>query len=166
MTLIRPLRDADLPILRAWMESTPEAPAWSERHLASLVAPPEKEPRLIRRGWMAVEEPAGPAGFLVATALHIPGAAAECEIEFVMTAPSARRRGVARALVETVFVWGRELAAEEIRLEVRASNAGALRFYEHCGFGIVGRRPGYYTAPAEDAVLMRCPLMQPRIMTP
>ena len=148
------------------MQRTLEAPAWSECDLANLVALPDTDQRFIRRAWMAVEEPAVPAGFLVATALCIPGAPAECEIEFVMTAPAARRKGVARALVNNVFVWARELAAEEIRLEVRASNVGAMRFYEHCGFVTAGRRPGYYTAPAEDAVLMRCLLKQPRIMTP
>jgi ribosomal-protein-alanine N-acetyltransferase len=59
-------------------------------------------------------------------------------------------------LVHTVLAWARELAAHEIWLEVRESNARALRLYEECGFLVTGRRAGYYADPAEDAVLMRC----------
>ena len=39
-------------------------------------------------------------------------------------------------------------------LEVRASNAPALALYEGAGFRRVGVRKNFYTAPAEDAVLM------------
>jgi ribosomal-protein-alanine N-acetyltransferase len=59
-------------------------------------------------------------------------------------------------LVHTILAWARNLGANEIRLEVRESNASALRLYETCGFVIAGRRTGYYGDPAEDAVLMRC----------
>ena len=43
-------------------------------------------------------------------------------------------------------------------LEVRASNIAALRFYEHHSFEIAGRRPRYYTAPVEDALLLTATL--------
>jgi ribosomal protein S18 acetylase RimI-like enzyme len=58
-------------------------------------------------------------------------------------------------LVHTVLAWARDLGANEIRLEVRESNAPALRLYEACGFVVAGRRAGYYADPAEAAVLMR-----------
>jgi ribosomal-protein-alanine N-acetyltransferase len=32
---------------------------------------------------------------------------------------------------------------------------GAIPLYERLGFVAVGRRPGYYRSPVEDAVLMR-----------
>ncbi len=150
---IRPLTPADLPLIRAWMRDAPQAPAWSDDELARLMTAPESEGRLVRRGWMTVDEKM-PCGFIVATALCIPGTAAECTIEFVMTAPSCRHKGVARALVSTVLEWTRELAAEEVRLEVRASNQAARGLYEGCGFVISGRRLGYYAGPTEDAVLM------------
>jgi ribosomal-protein-alanine N-acetyltransferase len=38
---------------------------------------------------------------------------------------------------------------------VRAGSAGAIALYERLGFVAVGRRPGYYRSPVEDAVLMR-----------
>jgi ribosomal-protein-alanine N-acetyltransferase len=39
-------------------------------------------------------------------------------------------------------------------LEVRETNASAIRLYERNGFTQVGRRKGYYTDTGEDALLM------------
>ena len=39
-------------------------------------------------------------------------------------------------------------------LEVRKSNEKAIRLYERLGFENVGVRPGFYTSPKEDAVIM------------
>lgn len=94
-------------------------------------------------------------GFVVATALCIPNITAECELEFVFVSPEARQQGIGRTLMQTVFAWAGELGAEEVWLEARESNMRALRLYQQCGFTIVGRRPGYYADPPEDAVLMR-----------
>ena len=154
---VRPLTPADLPLIRTWMRETPEAPVWSDADLMRFAEATASLELRVRRGWIAVAEDSEPVGFIVSTALCIvSGSAAECEIEFVMTSPSYRGKGVARELVSTVLAWARELAAEEVRLEVRASNQAAQRLYERCGFEIAGCRPGYYAAPTEDAVLMRC----------
>jgi ribosomal-protein-alanine N-acetyltransferase len=40
-----------------------------------------------------------------------------------------------------------------VLLEVRESNAAAQRLYLSAGFKQTGRRKGYYTRPAEDAIL-------------
>jgi ribosomal-protein-alanine N-acetyltransferase len=66
-----------------------------------------------------------------------------------------QRRGVGEALCRAVLDWCRGEGAEEAELEVRAGSLGARRLYERLGFVEVGRRPGYYENPAEDAVLMR-----------
>jgi ribosomal-protein-alanine N-acetyltransferase len=161
---IRSLAEADLSLIRTWMRETPEAPAWSNSEapawsnddLAGIVKAPSAGQRKIRRGWVAEEEGRSAiAGFVVATALCIPNILAECELEFVFVSPEARRQGIGRTLMQTVFAWARDLGAKEIRLEVRESNMRALRLYERCGFTIAGRRPGYYVDPPEDAVLMR-----------
>jgi ribosomal-protein-alanine N-acetyltransferase len=39
-------------------------------------------------------------------------------------------------------------------LDVRESNAAAIRLYEKCGFVVKGRRPLYYTDTREDALIM------------
>ena len=153
---IRALIEADLPVIRAWMRDAPQAPAWSDADFAGLVVPPTADQRKLRNGWVAEEEQSNIAGFAVASALGIPHEAAECELEFVLVSPQARRQGIGRTLVETVLAWARDLGAEEIWLEVRESNATALRLYAQCGFVVAGRRPAYYANPAEVAVLMRC----------
>jgi ribosomal-protein-alanine N-acetyltransferase len=50
--------------------------------------------------------------------------------------------------------WGSAFSAGQAFLEVRASNLAALRFYEQHRFQVTGRRPRYYTAPIEDALLL------------
>jgi ribosomal-protein-alanine N-acetyltransferase len=152
---IRPLVEADLPLIRAWMQDAPEAPVWSDADLAGLLTMAPADQRKVRKAWTAEHGRSAKAGFAVATALCIPGTPAECELEFVLVPPETRRQGIGRMLVHTVLAWARELDANEIRLEVRESNASALRLYEACGFVVAGRRPGYYADPAEDAVLMR-----------
>jgi ribosomal-protein-alanine N-acetyltransferase len=102
----------------------------------------------------------------VATALSIPGAPAECELEFIFVSQQAREQGIGRVLMSAACAWARELGAEEIRLEVRASNARALRLYQRCGFIVMGNRAGYYADPPEDAVVMRCRIDYGRRDTP
>ena len=72
----------------------------------------------------------------------------------VATAPSWRRRGVATALLEQVFATTREDVRRGYTLEVRVSNAGAIRLYEKLGFVSRGVRRGYYTDNREDALIM------------
>ena len=68
--------------------------------------------------------------------------------------PERQRRGIATALLERLF----ELTAGDERrgytLEVRMSNDGAIRLYEHLGFEARGIRRGYYTDNREDALIM------------
>jgi ribosomal-protein-alanine N-acetyltransferase len=157
---IRALTEEDLPVVQSWMRDTPHAPVWSDADLAGLVTPPSPDQRRIREAWAAEDDHSAMIGFAVATALGIPGSPAECELEFVLVPAQTRRQGIGRALVQAILAWARHHGAQEVWLEVRESNAAALRLYEQCGFAIAGRRPryypGYYADPAEDAVLMRC----------
>ena len=69
--------------------------------------------------------------------------------------PACRKMGVGQQLVETLIA---RLKAEKtycITLEVRSSNTPAIRLYEKLGFQQVGRRPGYYQNPKEDALILR-----------
>lgn len=68
--------------------------------------------------------------------------------------PSARRRGFGRALLRHAMAQGRAQGATRALLEVRASNAAALRLYAQEGFHQGAVRMRYYTNPVEDAVLM------------
>ena len=57
------------------------------------------------------------------------------ELAQMWVAPEARRRGVGRALVDTVVEWA---GAREARLGVADGNAAAERLYEACGFELSG----------------------------
>lgn len=65
-----------------------------------------------------------------------------------------RRHGISNALVKEVLDELRKKACKHLYLEVRISNLGARKFYEHIGFKIAGVRSKYYTSPDEDAVVM------------
>ena len=64
------------------------------------------------------------------------------------------------ALLAEALKWAQTFQATQAILEVRASNLAALRFYERHKFEVVGRRPRYYTAPVEDALLLTATLGQ------
>ena len=72
----------------------------------------------------------------------------------VAVAPTHRRRGIARVLLDRLF----EVTASDERrgytLEVRVSNDGAIKLYEELGFKPRGVRRGYYTDNREDALIM------------
>lgn len=68
----------------------------------------------------------------------------------VAVLPEYRCRGIAKALIEAQMKRDMEF----ITLEVRKSNIPAISLYEKAGFENVGVRPGFYTAPDEDAVIM------------
>src|SRR5256886_12245213 len=84
----------------------------------------------------------------------------ELHITNVAVHPDLRRRGIARALVESVFERGRASRSRMVLLEVRPSNAEALTLYESFGFRVVGRRRGYYYDTGEDALVMEASLAE------
>jgi ribosomal-protein-alanine N-acetyltransferase len=72
----------------------------------------------------------------------------------VAVLPQRRRQRIATLLLERLF---EQTAGDERRgytLEVRVSNAAAIRLYEQLGFRPRGVRRGYYTDNREDALIM------------
>jgi [ribosomal protein S18]-alanine N-acetyltransferase len=66
--------------------------------------------------------------------------------------PTARRRGLATAMVEELFARaGRDRG---YTLEVRTSNSPAIALYEQFGFRPAGVRRRYYQDTGEDALIM------------
>lgn len=68
----------------------------------------------------------------------------EAEILTLGTVPTARRKGLAKALLFHAAGQAAEYGARTMFLEVAQTNASALTLYEHAGFAIVGRRKSYY----------------------
>lgn len=67
----------------------------------------------------------------------------------------ARRRGFGREMLIAQTGSARERGAQQIFLEVRETNAGAIALYEGFGFREIGRRPRYYRSTGgifEDAI--------------
>lgn len=85
------------------------------------------------------------ACWLVADELHINSLAVDAPM---------RRRGLATALLRHVLADGARAGADRATLEVRRSNAAALRLYERLGFEIEAVRPRYYTQPEEDGLIL------------
>jgi ribosomal-protein-alanine N-acetyltransferase len=72
----------------------------------------------------------------------------------VAVEPEFRRHGIATALLERLFERTSDDERRGYTLEVRVSNAGAIRLYEQLGFEPRGIRRGYYTDNREDALIM------------
>jgi ribosomal-protein-alanine N-acetyltransferase len=78
----------------------------------------------------------------------------ELHINNLAVHPGWRRQGVARLLLDFVLQAATEAGAGEATLEVRRSNLPALKLYEGLGFAVEGVRPGYYSHPEEDALVL------------
>lgn len=71
--------------------------------------------------------------------------------------PAMQHGGLGGDFLAWLAAGARARGSTSFFLEVRSSNAAALRLYERCGFAEIGRRRGYYPAHAgrEDAIVMR-----------
>jgi ribosomal-protein-alanine N-acetyltransferase len=72
----------------------------------------------------------------------------------IAVAPQFRRRGIATALLQKLFELTEDGSRRGYTLEVRVSNAGAIKLYERLGFTARGTRRAYYTDNREDALIM------------
>ena len=77
----------------------------------------------------------------------------ELNILNLVTAPSFRRRGIARLLLDAALADGVRKKAEKAFLEVRKGNRDAISLYRSLGFQFLGCRKGYYS-DGEDALVM------------
>lgn len=68
--------------------------------------------------------------------------------------PELRRQGLGLQLLEAIIREAAHLGAAELTLEVRESNAPALRLYERAGFFREAVRKNYYTNPVEHAFIL------------
>jgi ribosomal-protein-alanine N-acetyltransferase len=78
----------------------------------------------------------------------------ELHVNTIAVDPSGRRRGYATALMRHVMAEAVRDGARRATLEVRRSNEAARALYERLGFRVCAVRPGYYTKPDEDALIL------------
>ena len=138
---IRAFEHADVDAVLEVQNLCPEIARWS-------VWDYDRVARGEMKGWIAKE------GFELAGFLITRRILQDIEILNIAVRPGARRQGAGSALLREVLEWGKSFKAEKAFLEVRASNRSAINFYTRFGFQVTGRRPRYYTAPVEDALLL------------
>lgn len=73
--------------------------------------------------------------------------------------PAYRRRGYAKAILSALEADARAHGALSLFLEVRESNLPAISLYQSYGFSIVGKRPNFYRAPTETALILKKDLL-------
>src|SRR5205085_1192179 len=99
--------------------------------------------------WLFVAEQDGAiVGFLAAS-----NVAGESELLNMAVKDNGKRQGIGSALVQHFIAASSAAGCARVLLEVRASNAAAIRLYEKHGFRQAGIRKNYYSNPSEDALL-------------
>ena len=101
-----------------------------------------------------VEDQSGVQGFAVARVLG-----REWELENIIVADQAQRRGLGTRLLGELANLARSQHAQSIFLEVRESNQAARSLYLKCAFVESGHRKSYYQNPPETAILYKLDLV-------
>jgi ribosomal-protein-alanine N-acetyltransferase len=130
---------------------SPTAAQWSRQQYQGLfvISTGRQSERV---AWVAEDESGAPEvlAFLVAHKVD-----AEWELENIVVAGTARRRGLGTRLLGEFVAHARTERGSGIFLEVRESNQCARALYLKAGFEETGLRKSYYSNPPEDAILCR-----------
>ena len=146
MTLsIRPASATDLPAMLDLEKRAATAAHWSGEQYQALFR--GSDPGRVA---LVMQEESGLQGFVIARVLDD-----EWEIENIVIAGPARRRGLGTRLLGELLDLTRGQGAAAVFLEVRESNHAARALYEKWAFLESGHRRRYYRHPEEDAILYR-----------
>jgi ribosomal-protein-alanine N-acetyltransferase len=146
---IRPARPEDLDEITTIEEASFPVP-WRREFFAGELRDSNRYHRVLERhlpGFPRV------GGYLFAIALFD-----EFHINKIATHPALRGEGHGVRLMNDAIAAARAQMASSIVLEVRTSNAMAIRFYSGFGFIEIGRRRRYYK-DGEDALVMMRPVL-------
>lgn len=139
-------------VIRSMLPTDVEAVSRIEQESFSMPWSAEEFARMLERPYslaLVAEKEEEVVGFCVLTNLCNEG-----NIDNVAVDERFRGRGIAQALVAEMLRLGESKGVEAFTLEVRVSNAAAIRVYEKLGFVSEGIRPGFYEKPVEDANIM------------
>jgi tRNA threonylcarbamoyladenosine biosynthesis protein TsaB len=128
--------------LAAALHATSFAKPWDATSLGASLADPTAF------GWIAIEG-AQPVGLVLARA-----PADQAEILTIAVRPEARRRGIARQLIEAAVAEAQQRRAESMFLEVADGNEAARALYKSLGFAEESVRRSYY-ADGQDARILK-----------
>ena len=116
---------------------------WSEASVASELANPLSL-------WIVAVECGAVLGYVGSQSVM-----GEADMMNLAVSPENRKRGIGAQLVQTLIARLQEIGVHSLALEVRQSNDAAISLYGRLGFVQIGRRPGYYRHPKEDALILR-----------
>ncbi|MEO1966539.1 N-acetyltransferase [Hyphomonas sp.] len=143
---IRPATETDIPALVALEQSFPEEDRFPARTWRRLL-------RGQSMAYVAVSdgEICGAAVYLYRTGTKV------ARLYSLTVAPSHRGKGIASALLAAGEADARQRGCDRVRLEVRQSNATAIRLYERHDFRVMAQIPSYYP-DGETAARMEKPI--------
>jgi [ribosomal protein S18]-alanine N-acetyltransferase len=147
---IRPATLADVTSMMHLERQSSTAGHWTEDQYRQALQPESTRLVLVIDQPSAPEAPTGILAFLVAQRI-----APDWELENIVVATTAHRKGLGKRLLQHLLSAARETNSAAVFLEVRESNTAARTLYEQAGFAQTRRRKSYYTNPQEDAVLYR-----------
>ena len=142
MIILEPMSQAHVAAVAELEEQCFSMP-WSERAIASELYNPLSL-------WIVAMDGQRLVGYIGSQAVID-----EADVMNVAVLPEFRRQGVACELVNALVMALSTKQVRSLALEVRASNEAAKALYAKLGFNEVGRRPNYYRAPKEDALILR-----------
>lgn len=145
---IRPAIDTDIPHIVEMERACATTAHWTQKQYEEAIHPGVTAKRLCLVAQSGPASASEITGFLVARLVEH-----EWELENVTVAPTSRRTGLGKRLLESLLSEVRETNGTSVFLEVRESNTSARGLYEKMGFEQTGRRRAYYSNPQEDAVL-------------
>jgi ribosomal-protein-alanine acetyltransferase len=124
------------------LRGSPEAAAWSPASLCEFL--PQHRPYFLVASQLTEIR-----GFIFGRRV-----AEEAEILNLAVRREYRRQAIGHRLVQAFLEIVAGASVTQVHLEVRESNATAIRLYRRAGFSVTGMRPGCYREPVEAAVLM------------
>ena len=142
--LIRPAKAEDLATIVAIERQVEQAAHWPEEKYREMF-----DGATTRRFVLVIEDRGKIRGFAIGYVLT-----QECEIENLVVAADARRRGLGSKLLQSVIDAARHEGVIAFFLEVRETNLAARALYNRAGFVENGRRKQYYREPEEDGILL------------
>jgi [ribosomal protein S18]-alanine N-acetyltransferase len=145
LTSVRPATPADLPAIMVLEKTAATAAHWSIQRYEDLLRVSEPD-----RVALVLTDENEVRAFFIARVVRD-----EWEIENIVVAGTARRRGLGTRLLRELLDMARARGAKAVFLEVRESNHAARALYEKWAFVESGRRRRYYQDPDEDAILYR-----------
>ena len=159
------MHTSDIPVVQRFLEENPDysllvegeppAPDAAQKEFAQM--PPADWP--LKRKWMIGFRDAEGSLIAIADVLEDLFVRGVWHLGLFMVATRLQRRGVGRALYESLERWMRGRGCDWIRLGVVVGNARAERFWPHCGYREVRMRFGVpYGTNVNDIRVMVKPL--------